>query len=94
MLVNTDLDQILVRLASVPLTLSSCPPGLPVLHPVLLSSGHPEHILLPIRLERGSSWDLSYELDIGETSIQFLDNIVTNTMRPAKMGKWFVLNCY
>ena len=55
-----------MRLLTVPLALAGGPPGLPVLHPVLLAPGQPEHVLLPVGLERGGSrhlvWDVEHDV--------------------------------
>ena len=88
----SDLDKILMRFLTVPLTLSSGPPGLPVLHSVLLAPSHPEHILLPVRLERSSSGHLTNELHVGEAAEEFLDCVVGDTVRSAEVSEGFVLN--
>ena len=69
-----------MRFLTVPLTLSSGPPGLPVLDSVLLPSGHPEDVLSPVRLQRGGGWQGSNELDVGKASVQLLDGVVGDTV--------------
>ena len=76
----TDLKKILMRFLTVPLTLASGPPGLPVLDSVLLPSGHPEDVLSPVRLQRGGGWQGSNELDVGKASVQLLDGVVGDTV--------------
>ena len=72
-----------MRFLTVPLTLASGPPGLPVLDSVLLPAGHPEDVLSPVRLQGRRGRQLPDELDVGETPVKLLDGVVGDTVGSA-----------
>ena len=51
-----------------------------------LTAGHPEHVLSPLCLQGGGSWQGSDELDIGKVAVQLLDGVVGDTVRSGDTG--------